>query len=92
MRHLSIKIHRCNQEEPAWDDKFELELELDRCTIIEQGMGSGEPAIAFSMVDPSTGKRWVAQTSATIIDNLAAAIRGAKGFWAKNPVENIWKF
>ncbi len=89
---LNIKVHRCNQKEPAWPGlETEKELEFENCTIIEQGMSSAKTAVMFTLTDPATGKHWVAQTSADILRSLVAGIKGAEENWAENPVVNIWK-
>ena len=94
MPSLSIKIHRCNESEPAWPEqagKIEKELEPTHATIIEQGMASGEIAVALTLTDPSTGQMYFAQTSAAILKSLVAAIVGAEARFAEHPVPNIWK-
>lgn len=92
MPHLNIRIHRCNEKEPAWpDQQLEGELQFDKCTIIEQGMSSGEPSLAFTLVDPATGKEYMAQTSVGILDMIQGALNGARAHWKENPVKNIWK-
>lgn len=92
MPDLAIKVHRCNEIEPAWpDQQIESELRLTHATIIEQGMGSGEIAVAFTITDPETGKMWVTQTSAAILKGLVAGIHGAEERFAEYPVPNIWK-
>lgn len=92
MPMLNIKIHRCNQKEPAWPDlKAEKELEFKNATIIEQGTTSGGGAVMFTIADPENGKLYVAQTSVDILTMLMGAIKGAEENWADNPVENVWK-
>ena len=92
MLQLDIRVHRCDQKEPAWpDQKNDGELHFRRCTIIEQGTSGGLTSIAFTMTDYTTGKQYVAQTTVGLLEMLMGAIRGAEGNWADNPVENIWK-
>lgn len=89
---LKIKVHRCDQKDPAWPDiTAEKELEFKNCTIIEQGMSGGGTAIAFTLTDPTTGMHYVVQTSADILRSLVGGIKGAEENWAENPVENVWK-
>lgn len=92
MPSLKIKVHRCDQKEPAWPDlKSEKEYAFENCTVVEKGMSSGETAIMFTLTDPETGKHYIAQTSANILRSLMGAVKGAEEHWAENPVKNIWK-
>ena len=89
---IEIKIHRCNEKEPAWpDQKAEAELHFKNATVIEQGMSGGNTSVAFTLEDPATGKLYMAQTSAGILRMLLGAIKGAEDRWLEHPVENIWK-
>lgn len=92
MPHLDIKVHRCNEKEPVFSEvQPKAELELQKAAILEAGMASGEPSVTFFLKDPSSGEFYMAQTSVGILNMLMSAINGAKGHWAENPVENIWK-
>lgn len=92
MLHLDIRVHRCNVKESAWpDQKVDGQLEFGKCTIIEQGTSGGLTSVAFTLTDHGTGKQYMAQITAGLLEMLMGSVRGAEGNWAENPVENIWK-
>lgn len=89
---FNIKIHRCNEEAVAFPDiELQKELEFGKVAVIEQGMASGQTTLAFFFKDPESGKYFVAQTSALLMNALLKGVRGAEDHWAENPVENVWK-
>jgi hypothetical protein len=94
MPSISIKVHRCNDPEPAFQGpppNYQGELEFQNCTLIEQGTGSGGTAIGFGVTDLATGNTYFVQTSAAILRGIVSALYGAETNWAENPVENIYK-
>jgi ABC-type proline/glycine betaine transport system substrate-binding protein len=92
MPHLDIRIHRCNEKEPAWpNQKVETELKFGQTAILEQGTTGGNASITFALTDPATGKVYAAQLTAGLLDMLYSAVKGAKEHWLENPVENVWK-
>lgn len=89
---FNIKVHRCNDETVAFPGiELQKELEFGKVAIMEQGMASGQTALAFFFKDPDSGKYFVAQTSAQLMHALLSGVKGAEDNWAENPVENIWK-
>lgn len=93
MPHLAIKIHRHNDPDPAFPvnpDDIAGTLEFQNCSVMESGMQSGRTSLFFGLQD-AAGKWYFVETSAGMIDMLAACIKGAEANWLENPVPNIWK-
>ena len=45
--------------------------------ICEAGMANGATSVMLAFTDPSTGKHYIAQTSAAIFETVAGAVSGA---------------
>lgn len=80
MTLLKITVKEKSDTTPSFpeitDENKGGELILDKACILEGGMESGRPSIGFLLIDPATGKHYVAQTSPDLLDVVVGVLRG----------------
>lgn len=87
---IGFQIHRMDKDAETplqfTDEDAVANGVITDAVVMEGGMKSGEPSVAFKIVvdlpEPAGRIIILAQTSANLIDGLNSAIKGMIGFWA----------
>lgn len=85
---LKIKISEIANREPLFPEyEGAEEVQFKAFGVIEGGMVSGKTSVCF-IFEADDGRTFIAQSSAAIMENMAAALVGAENRFANRAQDN----